>query len=1005
MSACLESATERFSQTPMPTIDSFNEWNLRLLRCFFSEASKGEEVFFRVDREFLDQIGQDIGGDVGFLSAVRRGPEGVDPRSSIVDRVHYLVHRLRRKGYRDPGEFDPTYRDLHAPAYLPYLAALVRNNSEENGVGYYAALRRDLKLEQDFGTQQMAQIQVAWADLQKWTKNTNQRFGFFEVRILGGYNLIGVPRSQSILKPSDLEGLARVFVQAQVRPGHELTKSDLQLILDEARATAHIFTAGFQQALHIPDFEQPICAAIRAAYSDWDGTLSQRGSDTGNTGISLYSIGLSLAVVDELTLKVSPCWRIPAIQDVGEFQISHSGLRWNGQFFGTEGANSKPSISQETDFWEIAEKASITEQKFDLLSFGGDDTEPMKFQLSLRQHQLWILVPAYEEVTGNLELRESVLPGTGSAFLLAPPNSVKSLKWYLEREAPEHELICMTGLPNGWLFVRLNDCSSLTEEQRLLPDGADELHARPHHIHFVGGRSIRRGYSRMYLPYDLPIIVLDAPEGSHIICPVGVSIVEKEIKSVASHAANVKQVQFRQLKRFEIRLVNSKSASYNFYVRAMDGSHLGQAKLRVASSSGELVDTGGPTSLDKLGRLVASGTGLSGVLLHDLKQHTDTLNGFNLTFSELGYRVIQYSLKLGIREYFLDALAQSGSLNYNAARELLQRLIRETGTLAEPIFMLLEFRRCGYLEISTTHKGHISRVHSVKPTLFTLPSTCSGKPIWSVAGTLRIAHWKKISEQIQAWSVQRKANISSHFESWHLHILDEEEAIEACDQIGFQFAELPCMSIVNWSADLDVFHSEMSRNPMESIGRAKENAMRFNASKGLFTATPTGHTCELWKVRDLDTGMDNLYVLAKQERFAFVRDSRWGVWLALDEFAKWVSTLPEMDGVHPIPITYERDRGTLWLPARISPPAILERALILCSATLPNVLTLKKHAIDGEEEADRLSLSRSDGHHPVLSANRFYSEMAEGKWLAYQSVPEQIARVFAGKLGAVLDII
>lgn len=991
-----------------PLDDRFSEWNLRLLHSFFSEASKGEEVFLRVDKEFLDQIGQDIGGDAGFLEAVRTGPIWANPGGSLAQRICDLVAQRKgnahKRNYMDPGSLDPTYLGLHAPAYLPYLAALVRNDAE-NPNSYYGGLLADLKLHHTFGPNDMDRVESAWADLQKWTERNAGRFGSFKLRRLGGYHRIGVPRSQSILKPQDIENLAQAFVQAQIRPGQELSDASLTQILDEARATKRIFTAGFQKALDIPDFEQPILAAISTAYSDWDGTLPDKNSSshkyyssTDLNDLKGIGVGISLVVMQDDPLKISPRWRLPAIQDTGKFVLSHNELKWNGCFSGTEGTNCTSSANQEAGFWSIVEQASENALQFNVQYLGSDESEPTTLQLLLRRHLLWVLVPAFDSVTGDLELREGDLPGSGQAFLLAPPNSFASLKSYLERVNPAHKLISAAGLPDNWLFVHLVACDTLTLEQRLLPDGEDCAHPKPRTIRFVGGRSIRRGYSRMYLPYDLPMIELDAPEGAHITCSQDIIIQETFLPTYASPG---EQAQLIPLRRFEIRLPTARSASYVLHATAKNGTQLGQAKLRVAGLGGDFVDTGRPFSLDNLGIPMTSDEGLSGVFLPVIKQSAFKVVGFDLKPVELGPTVKHDAAVIDVRKKFLDSLAQSGSFDYGVARNQLQRLIRTSDASGDPSLILLDLCRRGHLEISRTHKGHIARIHSVKPTFYSLPSTCHDQQIWGVAGTLRISHWEKIARAEKAWSTRSLITDVAEFESWRLLIINEFEAKKTLDQIGFQFTQTPCISIANWAGSLKEFRNETFHNTMESIGSVRDNAMRFHAGKGRFTASPCGNTSELWKVQDLDTGMDNLYVLADQGEYAFVRDSRWGVWLALDAFAKWVSIRTGLEDLHPIPITYERNNGTVWLPARIGLPSVLERALVLCAGYAPEVLTLQKQETNGS--GSRISLSYTVDGPTVFFANRFYNDMAEGKWLAYRHVPEMVANLIATKLGAVLD--
>lgn len=995
-----------------PLDDRFSEWNLRLLRSFFSEASEGEEVFLRVDKEFLDQVGQDIGGDSGFLEAVCKGPGWFLSRKSFTDSVIELKKQRRKPSriYKDPEIFDIKYHGVRAPAYLPYLAALVRNDAE-NATSYYGGLVRDLRLQHRFNWQEMSRIEKVWDDLEEWTRENRGRFGIFKRRVLGGYRLIGVPRSQSILKPSDIENLAKVFTQTQVMPGQELSEESFTRILSDARASGSMFTAGFQRALEIDAFEQPIRAAILNAYSDWDGTIPVRvvGSTDVESSVDdrneneIY-MGISLYVVRDFPLQLSPSWRVPAIQDIGKFEVEKDGLIWNGQFSGTEGANTARAHNLEGGFWDAAKRASDSMITFDARFFVSEDSEPTMLKLTLTKRLLWVLTPAIDNITGGIELREGNLPASGPAFLMAPPRSVQALQGYIEREKPECEVVSAFGVPKDWLIVRLIDCALLSEEQRLLPDGEKGARPRPRAIRFVGGKSIRRGYSRMYLPYDLPFIELDAPQGARVDCSGGIEVEEQS--SLLSLKVDG-HVDWSPLKRFKINLPHSRSASYELKAISADGSNLGRAKLRIADMGGDVVDTGKPFSLDRIGRPMHSYEGLSGAVLGTSHSNSTAisseLNDYALTVLELGFSIDCQNLKVGVHEKFLDALAQSGSLNYGVARDLLQRLLLSAGNSDEPVFLLLELRRRGYLGVSTTYKGHIARIHAIKPTLYSLPLTFDGHSIWGVAGTLRIDHWKILALKNEAWRAHQLNSSSGAFEPWRLVIGERSAALEICSQFGFQFSEKPCISVANWSASLSIFREETFRNTMESIGSARKGAMRLNASTGRFTATPYGNVCELWRVRDLDIGVGSLYVLAEQGNYAFVNDSRWGVWLALDAFAKHMSRYPGMDGVHPLPITYELAKRTIWLPARISLPTVLERALVLCSGASPDVLTLQKDIT--EDAKSRLLLIRTKDGLPQFSANSFYTDMADGKWLAYRYVPENIAGIIADKLGAVLDVI
>jgi hypothetical protein len=267
-----------------------------------------------------------------------------------------------------------------------------------------------------------------------------------------------------------------------------------------------------------------------------------------------------------------------------------------------------------------------------------------------------------------------------------------------------------------------------------------------------------------------------------------------------------------------------------------------------------------------------------------------------------------------------------------------------------------------------------------------------------VAGTLRIAHWDSIARETLAWKAWGLDGESLSLPAWRLVIRDEADARTTCSQINFQFANFPGTSIAQWSGTLDGFKDEASHNTMESIAGAEHNAKRFNPDNGLFCAAPNGQAVELWKVRDLDTRIDNLYILAKNNRYAFVRDSRWGVWLALAEFARFVTEKYYVRDVYPMPLSYQEHSGTIWLPARLQPPAILERALVLCSGNIPEVhaLSLMLNNEDGT-----ISLSKVEGF-KFLSVSSFYNSMADGKWLAYRSIPQMVAERIACKLKSVI---
>lgn len=1009
-----------------PIADTFSAWNLRLLQSFFSEASAGEEVFLRVDKDVLDDIGQDLGGDAGFIEAVRAGPSWSEPNSSLTQRIMALVRQRRfvqnrapaelkktKMRYLDPGSLDSAYLGLAAPAYLPYLAMFVRIATTYGEDGYYYHLSQLLGIDREITHDQKKLIEKAWADLEYWTNSCSGKFGHYKLRRLGKLPHIGIPQSQSIFKSADIKRLPIIFKRAGIRPYGDLDNHAIRRILEEAKAEAvaggTIFSRPLSEALEDNEFNVPITSIIRLIYNDWDGSMpvrnpsndSSQGNETKRRGL-----GLGLSVVPDESLAFDIHWILPAIHDSGNFKLSHGDSLWEGAFAGSDGGVTKIADRLSAEAWRIAEAAYNDDVPFELISTLGEESEEIKEQILLEKHLLWLLVPEYDGPEGRFWLKEGDLPGHGSAFLLAPPANVDRLRGYLERESLDHDVIHAEGLPEDWIMIKLNQCGKLTESQRSLPDGA-ESHSVPRLLRFVGGRSVQRAYSQMYLPYDLPVVELDAPVGAELVCSHGLIAVEQGGRDVTIGLIS----QLQPIRRFGLRLPSSGSTAYRLEVH-LNGNVIGRAAtMRISRGDGDLVEMGRPFSLDSLGRPQSSEEGLSGVLPDETSfsaSTEDLVDLKSISLESLGDFVTARELGFSAEQKFLDALAQPGvgAMDAGTARKLLGRYLVEDGRYDNPVIILMRLRSCGYIEVSTTHKGHMSRIHAVQPIIYELPVQVSGNRVYGVTGTLRLAHWQALALTESPWTAYRERLITQRLGAIRLVDSVSESIESACtmdghlERLGFRYARLPSLSIAQWSESATLVHDTSMRNPIENIGRADQGVLRFNAVIGRFGAKPGKFKHELWKTKDLDTGVGSVYYLVDRTengvRHAFIRDSRWGKWIILDGFARYIMEQQNREDIYPVPFTYDTANAIVWLPARIGLPVVLERALVLCSGALPSEVELVRGEIDG----DRLPLFPKSGGQIKLKISPFYSEMADGKWLAYPWVPEAVAAAVAGKLGA-----
>lgn len=988
-----------------PSGELFFEWNLRILNSFFSKASENEEVFLRVDSDFFDQIGQDIGGDAGFVNAVKQGPSSVKAQVGLANKAKALCNQrlLKAVGYEDPEALDSSYLSARAPTYLPYLAALVRNFTRNN-TNFYFNLRNELDLEEDFSSPDMAELETLWEDLRQWTLELEGKFGFFKKRTLGGLSRIGVPAAQSIVKQADLNSLPICFVHLQLKAGKELSDRRLQEVITYIGSLENHFSVGFKEALHDDEFKQPIREIIRCVFADWDGSLPKkdRGDNGSASNKQEFELGISLIANRSQPPSFSPSWFIPPLQDEGDFLLQSGVHSWSGRFSGTTGVSCKKLVEKEQTVWELAGENRRDIPKFELECRSSDDTKPSTVSLRLPTSGLWVLVWSQDQLSGVPQLVPSDLPAQGPAFLLASPSQVGELVEYFERQKPDAEFLRGHGVPANWKILFIKDCANLTPMQRCLPDGSNQTRPRPRVIRFFGGRTVQRGYKRMYLPYDLPSIALDAAANVRLVASDGVAIEEQihELDKFYQEESLFKDIKLTRT--FALSLLKSESANYRIQAFDPEGRELASVQLKVAGVNGDLVDVKGNFSLDKFGKVQATPNGLVGIEIDSssIGQPNFYEQTTSVSVQELGHDTPFLIEDACLFRKFLDTLAQSGSLDFGAAKSVLRRQVQISTIELEPMFILLELQRLGHLELSTTQKGNTARVHAIPPRFYSLPVDCSGHAVWGISGTLRLEHWESIAEEQSAWKLISVPS-SSGMDNWRLVIKDNNRAQDIVKKLELDVVEMAALTIANYSGDVTEFHDNTFRNPIESIGGSEDQSHRFMASEGYFVKEPTGGIQtigELWKLQDLDIRFDKVHVLVKNGQYAFVRDSSWGKWLAIHEFAGFLRNLPEFDSELEVPINYQKQTGKVWIPARIGFPRILERALVVCSATAPSVVPLKK--VNEGSLSNEMTLA--DSLTDVLRCSNFYSGMSDGKWLVYDHVPESVAKAVASKLGATL---
>lgn len=987
--------------------DLFAVWNLKLLQAFFSRASAGDDVFLNTDSPTLDEIGQDLGGDAGFIDAIRKGPGWCMPDEPFVNRC-LLTKALRKsrledtaRPYIDPGAMDPTYRGLHAPAYLPFLAATVRSSAHA-GRDYYTHLTESVGSRSRLSSPDLARIDVLWEDLEQWSRSLDGNLGRFKHRQLGGHRYIGIPRSQCILKQKDARNLPIAFWRAGLRPSADLGGRLVDRIVREVILDNGHFTRPFKEACEDKDLLPPITDIVQAVFYEWDGTLPEAKTSTaGGLGgepttkdAATLQLCLAIEVAEEPAARL--CWRVPPMAAGHAIELAGSfGGRWRGTSNDAEWTTVHPLGLVQAEHWADAEAAVEGEAVLRMSVGGGDDSETRAEEVVVNPHKLWILVPDLDFWTGIHELRENPLPGSGPAYILVPPASVDAFNSYVDRESPKCSKQAFAGIPEGWEVVLFRDCESLTESQRTLPDGAAGPHPRPRELRLRGGRSVLRGANRHYVHYDLPQLELEAAVGTTLSVMGNILLEEMHGESNGHASAHVAASNVR---KFALECPDATSGS-NRILAMRGGQIVDQIRVRVAGNepgmpSPESTEVG----MDPRGEPVESTNALRGAWLGGANDVVGDEAWFEVkeppSFVARGGSTSPANPQLQL----LDTVARLGSVAWGPFRDQAIRLAAKEGQPAEPGLALIALRRRGFIEVATTSRGHMARAHACPPAIYATTRRIHGRRVFGIAGSLTIGNWQQLVDEDVAWQVVGDASDPM---TWMLVENSDGWAAEAGQDLGFRVEEEAAARVTQWCASLAEVRASLLSDATSDIGRASEGARRFNPEKGKFTAQPSQLPCELWRVTDLSTGMDNVHVLAHQERFSFVRDSSWGKWISLEATARHFSDVYAVPGIYPLPIPYEATSGTVWLPARLNLPVVMERALVLCAGMEPEVHELRKGGVDRKE--DSIVLEDCAAGRARARVHSMYEKMAEGRWLAYRAVPLHVAETLARKLEAQVD--
>ncbi len=983
-------------------MSQFPIWNQLLLAEFFSPAASGEEVWLQASRSELDSIGLELGGAEGLVDAVRQGVPWLDDTTGAscaelaVRLVRQRKSRLRSPGYVDPGEMDPGYEGKKAPAYLPILALWVLASSEAE-TGFYAKVA-GLTGRPCESTRRNDMLE-AWTDLEAWSVHEcSGEFGCFKPRVVGGHRFVGIPRSQCLVSRKDVRGLSQLFQQAGLRPKEAVTPSLVGRLADLA-SDAHYLSAGLRSAFPNPVYREPLAQILGSVLQEWDGR--RRGPERSRMREGSQGNGPQPSDdVDIMTLVLSPSSTVADAWDLQwRFQASGQGNRcwmvvgksripahlesWGG-CLRTEADEASSALSR-----DILATSGTKEVEHEI-TYGDEDAPELGGgvrRVLVERRPLRILAWDSPDPRLGEALVERGLPIFGPAYILCSPSNRHNFARYLKNEGIVHEAMHPAGLPSGWTLTCIPQAERLaTGQRRYLHEGDEDLVRPEARIRLVGGRLILGTGARRYAWYDLPVVEVEAPASA---CVSGTHLALEELGSKASNGSRT------NVRYFKIAEIDSSRFAFDVSVADM-GRELASTKLRIAPPDGMLRGQAREFSIDSLGRRRADGLGLRGASLGrdwtplDPPHRTDPLPCEELSGQGRSAEAFPGD---SIAGKFLDSLAQLGSIGYGPARDQLDRLAADAGIVLQPALVLLELRSRGHLEIEIDGKGHMVRVHAVEPTLYRLPATHGGIPLFGICGSLRTGHWSTLIADPHCISFL-ECREGSYLPALRLAILDDTVA----DVAGIDMVlerQPPCDAVSRWAASLDQVMALMATGA-SSFSADIRQLQRLHPNSAQFVVAQTGTLdvdpetrCRLYRLDHPNITGLQAYMLAAlvgeegRRTYSFIHDSRWGVWMAQTAFARMLRDKHRMEDVYPWPIHYDDQARSLWLPARMRPPAVLERALALCAGTGPRLFSIQA----GDDGA--LVIEKSGAL--LGKVSDVYSEFAPATWLCYEWVPREVA--------------
>lgn len=989
-------------------MNAFEAWNLRLLEHFFSPGPIGKEVFIGTPPDVLDDIGEGLGGDAGFLEAVKAGPDWKWRRKppTLESRLQELVDRrtssaARALGYADPGkrncEFMPGGAiEYSAPTYLPYLAALARGAAVADVDGYYACLREDLGLPPNWSSNQMSRTEAAWADLAKWTKDTGGRYGKFTFRRLGAHQFVGLAKSQVMIAARDIQVLHELFERLRLEVGQGKAAIRLEDVLEGIRAENSGVSRGLRQAALDHGYRDVLEARLIDIHGEWKGPetscdeahSSRAGKRAEKRGG--VSFGLTLGPNDSLPWRV-----VIGIEDelVDLAQVEDTPLL--GEPGGTAASTRRSMRRHRLGGWALP--LSTEESKSFLMQDSWTLETPQGSFPVERARKARVLTEGGDE---SYELWDSGWPEYGAAVVLFPDAGDESHARFTAAcpAASPYGPRDMEGLPSSWAMYYVDACECLTDEQRAIVEPS----GRRVRLLVLQGGSKDEG---KYLHYDLPNVVYRGPPEWRVKV-VGRDDLELEEDSCAPitrAAQSGRQGSATVTRCYGLPPAFEVGGELKLVALDEAGKERGSCALGIqsqATASAAVAD--GDASMDRFGRIVKGPDGLRGGLPeHLVRTHERGRGNEVIASTRLRQDVGKPANFEGIRDnpavLFLDALSREGGYSYGRAKSKLDRFLAKAGSTQAPWRVLLDLWRRGHVELKRGKDGGIEHVHSVPARAYSIPMKVDGWDVLGLLGTLSLSQWRNLCEESLVWEILK--NDFGLSDEGTLPVLRLRSKVTATllkqrlYQIGMGMLPMQGLAIANWAAtERDVRSMMLAETKQLSESIQFMGLSRFDPLAIRYVDIRSGHPPPL---EDGEEAV--LYKFEDARRKGWYRNmfvSRRGASFALDEqWSKWIAMAYVARGFGRAPVFHDLEKRHLYVPAKLRLPIVIDRALLLCSGSPPVECRL-----DAWEDGRDVRFGFKQVGTALFRLDEGLCQgVGDGVWLRYDNVPPAVMKAISSK--------